>query len=107
MERDKITKKILERMAEVLVARKTELVKLVKNDINPEDPRDVVDNITKMLVQSGLITPLYACETTFAITQKGMKEDRNGQLIMDTSLTSALSSYTIWVTHRPKWLQIR
>lgn len=74
MEREKIMRKILERMGEVLVARKSELIELIKGDVNPEDPRDVVDNITRMLTQNGLITPLYACETTFAITQKGMKE---------------------------------
>jgi predicted transcriptional regulator len=74
MEQEKLTRKILERMTEVLVARKSELVELIKNDVNPENPKTVVDMITKMLAQRGLITPLYACETTFAITQKGMKE---------------------------------
>jgi sigma54-dependent transcription regulator len=74
MEQEKLTKKIMERMAEVLVARKSELVELIKNDVNPESPKTVVDMITKMLVQRGLITTLYACETTFAITQRGMRE---------------------------------
>jgi predicted transcriptional regulator len=74
IEREKIARKIMKKMADVLVARKSELVDLIRDDVNPEDPAEVVDVIMKMLVQSGLITPLYACETTFAITQKGMRE---------------------------------
>jgi len=73
MNYDAITKKIMERMKEVLVARKTELIDFVKGDINPEDPKTVVGNILSELTQKGLITPLYASESTFAITQKGMK----------------------------------
>ena len=61
-------------MGEVLVARKSELVELIKGDLNPENPKTVVDMITKMLIQKGLITPLYACESSFAITKRGMKE---------------------------------
>lgn len=74
MEQEKLTRKILERMGEVLVARKSELVELIKNDVNPENPKTVVDMITRMLAQKGLVTRLYACETTFAITKRGMKE---------------------------------
>jgi hypothetical protein len=74
MEQEKLTRKILERMGEVLVARKSELVELIKNDVNPENPKTVVDMITRMLAQKGLVTPLYTCETTFAITKRGMKE---------------------------------
>jgi len=74
MEQEKLTRKIMERMTEVLVARKIELVELIKGDVNPENPRTVVDMITKMLTQKGWIMPLYACETSFAITQRGMKE---------------------------------
>ena len=74
MDQEKLTKKILERMGEVLVARKSELVELIKGDLNPENPKTVVDMITKMLIQKGLITPLYACESSFAITKRGMKE---------------------------------
>ena len=73
MNYDAITKKIIERMKEVLVARKTELIDFVKGDINPEDPKTVVGNILNELTQKGLITPLYASESTFAITQKGMR----------------------------------
>ena len=63
-------------MCEKLVARKTELIECVKGDIkgNPHSPKSVVDSITKTLVQRGLIIPLYASETTFAVTQKGMRE---------------------------------
>ncbi len=74
MEQEMLTKKILQRMGEILVARKSELVELIKNDVNPESPKAAVDMITRMLIQRGLLTPLYACETTFAITKRGMKE---------------------------------
>jgi predicted transcriptional regulator len=73
MNYDALTKKIMERMKEVLVARKTELIDFVNGDINPEDPKVVVGNILSELAQKGLITPLYASESTFAITQKGMR----------------------------------
>jgi len=70
---EKIQKKIMKMMKEKLVARRSELIKHVKGDINPHNPKTVVDNITKTLVQRGFIIPLYASETTFAITQKGMR----------------------------------
>jgi hypothetical protein len=75
---EKIIEKIMKFMGEKLVARKSELLEFVKNDIkgNPHSPKVVVDSITKMLVQRDLIIPLYASETTFAITQKGMREVR-------------------------------
>ena len=75
---DEVARKILERMGEKLVARKSELIEYVKNNvkINPRDPSSVVTSVLKALVQKGLITPVYASETTFAITQKGMKELR-------------------------------
>lgn len=73
MNNSAISRKIMDRMKEVLVARKAELVDFVKGDINPADPREVVNTVTKNLVQQGFITPLYASESTFAITQKGMK----------------------------------
>jgi len=69
-----ITEKVLQKFKESLVVRKSELIELFKNEIkNPENPRSVIDTITKMLVQKGWITPLYASESTFAITQRGMK----------------------------------
>ena len=73
---EKIQKKIIKIMGEKLVARKSELIECVKGDIkgNPHSPKSVVDSITKSLVQRGLIVPLYASETTFAITQRGMRE---------------------------------
>jgi hypothetical protein len=75
---EKITKKIMELMGEKLVARKSELLECVEGDIkgNPHSPKSVVDSITKILVQKGFITPVYASETTFAITQKGMRQVR-------------------------------
>ena len=73
---EKVEKKIMKIMGEKLVARKSELLERVKGDIksNPHSPKSVVDSITKTLVQRGLLTPLYASETTFAITQRGMRE---------------------------------
>jgi hypothetical protein len=74
MMEDGITHKVLQKFKDSLVVRKSELIDLVRNEIkNPEDPRSVIDMITKMLVQKGWITPLYASESTFAITQRGMK----------------------------------
>jgi len=72
---EKIEKKIMKLMKEKLVARKSELIEYIKGDItgNPHSPKNVVDSITKTLIQRGFITPLYASETTFAITQKGMR----------------------------------
>jgi hypothetical protein len=73
---EKIEKKIMKMMKEKLVVRKSELLKSVKGDIkgNPHSPKAVVDSITKELVQRGFIVPLYASETTFAITQRGMRK---------------------------------
>lgn len=75
MEYDGISKKVLEVFREKLVVRKIELIELIREDVgkNPSNPRAVVESVTKMLVQKGLITPLYASESTFAITQRGMK----------------------------------
>ena len=72
---EKIQRKIMKIMNEKLVARESELIEYVKGDIegNPHSPKSVVDSITKTLVQRGFIVPLYASETTFAITQKGMR----------------------------------
>lgn len=73
---ENVIKKIMELMAEKLVVRRSELIEYVKKDIkgNPHSPREVVDSITKMLIQKGFITSIYASESTFAITQKGIRE---------------------------------
>jgi hypothetical protein len=73
---EEIEKKIMKMMSEKLVARKSELIEHVKRGIkgNPHSPKSVVDSVTKELVQKGYIIPLYASETTFAITQKGIRE---------------------------------
>jgi len=69
-----ITQKVLDKFKEKLVVRKGELVDLIIDDVkNPGNPWKVIDAITKMLLQKKLITPVYASESTFAITQKGMK----------------------------------
>lgn len=72
---DGVSKKILGMFREKLVVRKSELVALIAEDVgkNPGNPRTVVEAVTKGLIQKGLITPLYASESTFAITQRGMK----------------------------------
>lgn len=75
MDYDMITQKVLNKFKEKLVVRKSELVDLMRDDLkNPGNPRKVIDAITKMLVQKKLITPVYASESTFAITQRGMKD---------------------------------
>jgi len=73
---EKVIEKIMGLMGEKLVARKSELIECVKGDIkgNPHSPKEVVDSITKILVQKGFITPIYASEATFALTQKGMRQ---------------------------------
>ena len=74
MDYDTITQKVLKKFKEKLVVRKSELVDLIRDDLkNPGNPRKVIDAITKMFIQKKLITPVYASESTFAITQKGMK----------------------------------
>jgi len=70
-----ITKKVLEMFREKLVIRKSELVELIKDDVskNPGNPTEVVDAILKMFIQKKMITPVYASQTTFAITQRGIR----------------------------------
>lgn len=72
MHYDGLERKILERMKTLLVARKSELMDLVKEESS--NPRNVVEVIVKALIQKELIIPIYASESTFAITQKGIKE---------------------------------
>ena len=73
---EEIERKIMKLMSEKLVARKSELLEHVKKYIkgNPHSPKAVVDSVTKDLLQRGYIIPLYTSETTFAITQKGIRE---------------------------------
>ena len=72
MRPDGVEKKILERMAKSLVARKSELIEYLKKERGVS--RTVVETSINSLISKGLISPIYACETTFAITQKGIKE---------------------------------
>ena len=70
-----INRKILDKFKEKLVVNKNELIDLIKDDVkNPGNPRKVIDAMTKMLVQKKMIIPLYTSESTFAITQRGIKE---------------------------------
>lgn len=73
---EKLTKKVLKKFREKLVVRKTELVELITNDVskNPGDPIEVINTITRMLVQKKIITPLYTSGSTYAITQRGVRE---------------------------------
>jgi hypothetical protein len=73
---DAITKKILEEFKEKLVVRKAELIELIKDDVckNPGNPVEVVENVTKMLVQKKMITPVFSSTSTFAITQTGTRQ---------------------------------
>jgi len=72
---DNITKKVLEKFKEKLVVRKAELVELIKDDVskNPGNPNEVIDNVTKMLVQKKMITPVFSSSSTFAVTQRGVR----------------------------------
>lgn len=72
---DNITKKVLEKFKEKLVVRKAELVELIKDDVskNPGNPTEVIDSVTKMLVQEKMITPVFASNSTFAVTQRGVR----------------------------------
>ncbi len=60
-------KKILKKLSESLVANKSELVEVAKDNGN-------IDSAISSLVENELIIPLYGSHTTFAITQKGIKE---------------------------------
>ncbi|MBS3052536.1 MAG: hypothetical protein J4428_04170 [Candidatus Aenigmarchaeota archaeon] len=60
-------KKILKKLSESLVANRSELIEVAKDNGN-------IDNAISSLVENELITPLYGSHTTFAITQKGIKE---------------------------------
>ena len=72
---NQLEKKVLKKFGEALVLRKSELIKFIKDDVkNPENPKTVLDSIIQKLIQQKYITPLYASESTFAITQNGMKE---------------------------------
>ena len=75
MDYEMINRKVLNKFKEKLVVNKSELIDLIKDDVkNPGNPRKVVDAITKMLAQKRMIIPLYTSGSTFAITQRGMKE---------------------------------
>ena len=67
-----IEKKILQELCVRLVANKEEIMKFLSKDF--EVPETVVNTITRSLVQKGMLTKIYSSTTSFAITQKGMKE---------------------------------
>ena len=67
-----IEKKILEEMNLRLVANKREILNFLNKE--REIPMPVVNAVTKSLVQRGLLKKIYSSTTSFAITQKGMKQ---------------------------------
>ncbi len=71
MKNESTEKKILKKMSESLVANRSELLKVVRSD----GKRDIEDAINS-LVENKLIIPIYGSHTTFAITQRGIKEAR-------------------------------
>ena len=69
---DGIERKILEEMAERLVAKKSEISNFLSEKGNFS--KEAITAVTKSLLERGLLTPVYSSETTYAITQKGIKE---------------------------------
>lgn len=75
MRNDGIERKLLERIGETLVVRKCELIDYLGH--GTKNKKRVVDSSLRSLAAKKLITPVYASESTFAITQKGMQELRD------------------------------
>jgi hypothetical protein len=71
---DGFEKEVMKKMRTSLVANKRELLDRVKN--RAKNPKIKMNNVLGELVNKGWIIPLYGSETTFAITQKGMKESK-------------------------------
>ena len=67
-------RKILEKMSESLVVNISELYSSFKAT-NKRD-KAAVNMAVKALVQKDMITPVYASETTFAITQNGTRASK-------------------------------
>jgi len=72
MEENGIEKKILEEMSVRLVASKFEITNFVNN--GKKIPESVLDSVTRSLVENGLLIRIYSSTTSFAITQKGIKQ---------------------------------
>ena len=74
MMEDGIERKVLQKFKDSLVVRRSELIQLIQSETNSsKDSVNVVNILTKTFIQRGWITPLYASESTFAITQRGIK----------------------------------
>ena len=71
MKSDGFEKKILNKMLESLVVNRSELY--VVTGAKTKKERTEVEFTLKSLVSKGWIIPVYASQTTFAITQTGMK----------------------------------
>jgi hypothetical protein len=74
MMEDGIEYKVLKKFKDSLVVRNSELIQLIQNEVKCSgDSVNIVKTLTKNFIQKGWITPLYASESTFAITQRGIK----------------------------------
>lgn len=71
---DGFEREVMKKMRRSLVVNKVELLEQVKN--KTKNPKTRMNNVLKELIDRGWIVPLYGSETTFAITQKGMRESR-------------------------------
>ena len=69
---DGIERKILEEMAIRHVVKKDEIFNFFKDQ--KDVTKDVINVIMRSLVQRGLIIGIYVSSSTFAITQKGIRE---------------------------------
>ena len=64
-------KKVLDKMAESLVVNISELF-AATGAKNKKDKTEV-ENAIKVLIEKQFITPIYSSQTTFAITQSGVR----------------------------------
>lgn len=69
-----VERKILEEMAMRLVAKRSEIMGMFKG--RDDVTRETIKVITKSLAQKGLLTMIHTSETSFAITQKGIRKAR-------------------------------
>jgi len=70
---DGIERKILQQIAEKLIMKKEEMFFLADGQ---EKALDVVNAAVKNLLNTGMIAVTPVGESTFAVTQKGMREAR-------------------------------
>ena len=71
MKPDGIERKVIDKLSENLVMRKSEMLQALK--VIRADTTGF-ETVMKSLIARGLVTEVYASEKTYAITQRGMKE---------------------------------